>query len=558
MRAKTFNTKLRAVLFGLFLMLGAFFAYSAISYAVGDTKNGDCTSNAVIRCGVKSMSELRQKYANDYTKGTKNIYSYFGLNSNVINNYKVERGVVYKKGDVKVNGKLVATGAHSAGREYLPGSKKHTVNGTTFYTRPLSVSTPPSWDVYVFSDSNGRFVAAVMLSCGNPVMAKPVKPAPKPVYKCTSLSRLKQAEGSYKFVGKSHAANGAKYKGFTFDFGDGTAAKYVKVQRVEGSYGYAEVAHKYQKPGTYNVKVTAHFTVNGKEVKATSDNCQKPVTVKEKEAPKVPGVSITKQVRADVNTDNGMTKEEALEQARNFRPKGPCTTVMTPAVHLETGARYEFTSGCLPEGWVAERNYNGPSETESRTSSGWVEHVSLEVGQNFEYKLVVKNTGEVTLEDALVTDSAPTGVQFLSADKGTLSGDDWSYAIPELKPGDSLTVVIQAKVTKYVEGRIVNTACVDAQEVPGDSDDCDDATVEVEKPESIKVCDLDDKSITWVTKDQLEDNPDRYTTDLTKCEEKPETPEELPQTGLGLALNGLAGIGTLTAAGYYYITSRRL
>ena len=45
-------------------------------------------------------------------------------------------------------------------------------------------------------------------------------------------------------------------------------------------------------------------------------------------------------------------REAALEQARNYRPKGACTTVMTPARHTATGATYTFPSGCLPEGWV--------------------------------------------------------------------------------------------------------------------------------------------------------------------------------------------------------------
>lgn len=48
----------------------------------------------------------------------------------------------------------------------------------------------------------------------------------------------------------------------------------------------------------------------------------------------------------------GMTKEEALEQARNFMPSGMCTTVMTEARHDATGAVHTFSSGCLPAGWT--------------------------------------------------------------------------------------------------------------------------------------------------------------------------------------------------------------
>jgi uncharacterized repeat protein (TIGR01451 family) len=42
--------------------------------------------------------------------------------------------------------------------------------------------------------------------------------------------------------------------------------------------------------------------------------------------------------------------------------------------------------------------------------------------------------------------------------------------------------VIKAKVTQYVAGDIKNTACVDAPQVPGMPDDCDEAYVTPKKP----------------------------------------------------------------------------
>src|SRR5690606_3195739 len=239
----------------------------------------------------------RNKYNSDYTKGTQTIYSHLGVTSDMVNNARVVTGKSYQNGEVTVDGKVGAANSYTAGRYYVQGSTKHVKNGTTFYTRPAQVSlvTHSVWDTYVFLDKNGKFIGAVLLDCGNPLQAKPVEPEPKPVYKCVSLSRIKQTDPTkYKFVGKSHAANGAKYKGFTFDFGDGSSQKYVAVQRTSdaGKYGYGEVAHTYSKPGTYNVKVTAHFTINGKEVKTTSDNYQKPVTIPKEKPPKQPAMSI--------------------------------------------------------------------------------------------------------------------------------------------------------------------------------------------------------------------------------------------------------------------------
>lgn len=50
---------------------------------------------------------------------------------------------------------------------------------------------------------------------------------------------------------------------------------------------------------------------------------------------------------------NTITREEALQQAREFTPPAGimCTQALTPAVHTETGATYIFPSGCLAPGW---------------------------------------------------------------------------------------------------------------------------------------------------------------------------------------------------------------
>ncbi len=110
------------------------------------------------------------------------------------------------------------------------------------------------------------------------------------------------------------------------------------------------------------------------------------------------------------------------------------------------------------------------------------EHERVQVGEEFTYQLVVKNTGNVDLKNAMVHDDAPANVEFLSADKGTITDNKWSYTIADLKVGQSVTFAIKAKVTKYVSGTIKNTACVDTPDINGNPDDCDDATVETKKP----------------------------------------------------------------------------
>lgn len=55
------------------------------------------------------------------------------------------------------------------------------------------------------------------------------------------------------------------------------------------------------------------------------------------------------------STDNTTTKEEAITQAKEYRPTEMCVQVVTPATHTETGAKYTFGSGCLPPGWEADQ-----------------------------------------------------------------------------------------------------------------------------------------------------------------------------------------------------------
>jgi hypothetical protein len=56
-------------------------------------------------------------------------------------------------------------------------------------------------------------------------------------------------------------------------------------------------------------------------------------------------------------TQNSQTQAEAIEQARRYQPPPDmmCTSVMTPAIHTASGARYTFSNGCLPEGWQREQ-----------------------------------------------------------------------------------------------------------------------------------------------------------------------------------------------------------
>jgi len=53
------------------------------------------------------------------------------------------------------------------------------------------------------------------------------------------------------------------------------------------------------------------------------------------------------------SSDEPMSQEDAIKQAKEFKPEGNCTQALVPATHSATGAKYTFGSGCLAPGWVA-------------------------------------------------------------------------------------------------------------------------------------------------------------------------------------------------------------
>ena len=261
--------------------------------------------------------------------------------------------------------------------------------------------------------------------------------------------------------------------------------------------GGASINHKFAKAGTYKVSVTVQVKVDGNVVNAPSANCVVTVTVAAEPCP-VPG------------------KE-------NLPKDSPDCYVDKPSVEIV-------------------KTVNN------------VEHDRVIVGNEFTYQVTVKNTGNVALKDAVVSDDAPEGVTFVSADQGTVADNKWTFTIGELKVGESKSFAIKAKMPAYKSGVIKNTACVETPTVPGGNpDDCDDATVETSQ--KIRVCDTTNDTIVEI--DEKDFDEAKHTKDLSQCEEEPTPVVELPKTGVADLFGGSLGLGSLAGAVYYYGASRR-
>lgn len=228
-------------------------------------------SNDIIRCGVTTPSDFATKVKQNSTGDLQNIYTHYGLPMSQLDNFakNAKAGVAYKDGTIKVDGKTVATNAHSLGRNQKNGDWGISIAGRTYYqgynTTAFASNSLPA---LVLLDSTGKFVFAVLNACGNPTVGKPTPP----VYSCNMMSATQISRTQYNFSTQAAATNGASISKYVYDFGDGTTAT-----------GGANISHTYAKEGKYTVKVTVYVTVNGQSVPVTAANCSKPIEVKPEE-----------------------------------------------------------------------------------------------------------------------------------------------------------------------------------------------------------------------------------------------------------------------------------
>ena len=321
-------------------------------------------------------------------------------------------------------------------------------------------------------DKNGEFEWAVMTPCGNPVNATPKK-APKPP---------KPEKPAPVYSCDSLDATKISRNKYRFTT-DATAENGAKIVAYNYDFGDGNTAkagatttHTFAEPGTYTVSVKVSVKVDGKTITAPG-KCKTTVTVEKENCP-IPG-------KEDLPKDSPECKEDK------------------PSINITKTVNDQ-------------------------------EHAQVAVDEEFTYEIVVENTGDVDLKNAVVTDKAPKQVTLVSASEGKITGNTWTFTIPELKVGESKTFEITAKYGTYVAGEHINNVCVDTPTIPGGPDDCDDASTSTETP----------------PKEEPETPP-------VTPEEEPEEPEELPKTGIKEGIMAAVGASGLIGAGAAYVASRR-
>lgn len=452
----------------------------------------DCDQYAVIRCGTLNRDELRREFETNNTAGAngytteqadiKKIFNAMGITRADLD-LRVEQGVVYKDGSVKVGDKTVATDAKMAARG-LGGTQ---IAGTN--AQKVSVSAMSDAQTAMVFYKAGKFAFAVMKPCGNPVTATPKeepKPEPTPVAECVSLKAVARNQTDYELTATAKVSGGAKIESYHFTVTQQGGSK-IFDNTYPATGPTQSVVYTGFQPGTY----TATVKVKTSEGIKTSQNCTVTITVAKPpviitETP-TPGVDITKFV----NTD----KKYAL----------------------------------------------------------------VNTNVEFNYTIAVKNTGNVDLDNVVVSDTPDRAITLVSVvpPSGTISNNVFTYTIPKLLKGETRTFVLTAKVPQAQAGRLVNTVCVDAPAVTGNPDKCDKAEVEVPPtpvPGKIEVCLKNENRHVQIFESEF--NSAIHSRDFNDCVEAV-VPTELPQTGPAETIMSVLGAASMVSAGAYYLASRR-
>jgi uncharacterized repeat protein (TIGR01451 family) len=170
-----FMRKLALLLLALVLPVSLILFARPVSAAIDTTR--DCDTVAIIKCGSMTVSELQ----GDVKQGdVPTVYANFGINQNQLNGFV--DGVVWKDGRVtlgtKGQGQLVATNAVTAGRWNNPTSDMTKIPNTDRAYRMSTSHFVDDGQIAFIKMVNGKFIFAVIKTCGNPVTAKPVVSSP--------------------------------------------------------------------------------------------------------------------------------------------------------------------------------------------------------------------------------------------------------------------------------------------------------------------------------------------------------------------------------------------
>jgi hypothetical protein len=173
---------------------------------------------------------------------------------------------------------------------------------------------------------DGKFMFAVLKTCGNPVKAtptptppKPVPPKPTPTATCVSVQAIKKSRDSYDFKGTAAVTNGATISNYAFTVTHSSGS--AKIVNVGSNQLTATSGPLQLEVGTHTVKLVVTTSLGTK----TSAACQTTVTV-----PAEDQVTVC-------NPATGLVISVPKSEANKYKPEGDIACKVK-VCNPETGA----------------------------------------------------------------------------------------------------------------------------------------------------------------------------------------------------------------------------
>lgn len=235
------------------------------------------------------------------------------------------------------------------------------------------------------------------------------------------------------------------------------------------------------------------------------------------------------------------------------------------------------------------------------------ESVAVKPGDKVDYQIYFDNTGGTTLKQVVVKDTLPEGVSYVPGTTTLYNANGNRTVADGITGGGIIIGDYTANSNAYLRftakvgdnddlkecgpNKLVNSVKVTTD--VGSKTDTADVTTEkdCEKPKEIQVCDLKTKQIVTINEEDFDSSKysknladcdevvkkikvcelktkeivtineadfdsSKYSKDLSDCD-TPETPPELPTTGIAENVVAVIGLGALIASIAYYIASRR-
>lgn len=341
---------------------------------------------------------------------------------------------------------------------------------------------------------------------------------PKPVYRCDELTVATNSRTSFTFTA-THTVENATYVRTVFIIRNASGTEVARENSTSGVYNYTQSA-----VGRYTVEAQIIVTVDGVEKTATSDNCKKPLEVTEEPKVEVCDPATGKIISVPVS-EKDKYEDKDSEKCKPVQVCDP-TTGKIIYVPYKDKDQYEPVDSekCKPVR-VCDPVTGIEKDIPYKDKDNYLPVGSKECGMA---RVCDPSTGEII---------------------------DVPYKDKDNYEPESSEKCKDVMVCDPTTGIETNVPYKDKDNyLPVGSKEC--GMISVCDPTTGEIIDVPYKD-----KDQFKDTTDEACQDkppVTPEEpEEPETPAELPRTGISDSLQAILGIGSLTAASYYYIASRR-